>query len=105
LSSRKQRKKNDNSFKYIFSGDLTIKDSTNPLSFDAMVKSENGYLSFSSEFEIDRTEWDIRFGSGKFFTDLGDRTIKDEIKFNAEVFADISDSDEIPVRPLDYQSP
>lgn len=41
-------------------------------------------VNATAEFEIDRTEWDIKYGSGKFFQDLGDKMIYDNfiIKLN-----------------------
>jgi hypothetical protein len=41
-------------------------------------------LKANASFDIDRTEWDIKYGSGKFFQDLGDKMINDAftVKFN-----------------------
>ena len=60
--------------------DLTIKDKTNPVTFE--YKKEGN--TFSGEFTFDRTNYDIKFRSGKFFESLGDKLIYDdvEMKFN-----------------------
>jgi hypothetical protein len=42
-------------------------------------------LLANSEFSIDRTKWDIKYDSGNFFQDLGDRAIKDDIYFNINI--------------------
>ena len=39
------------------------------------------YLA-KAKIKIDRTQWDIRYGSGSFFEDLGDKMILDEIQFD-----------------------
>lgn len=58
---------------YKVTGDLTIKGKTNPVTFDLSL-AEN---SAQTEFQIDRTKYDIRYGSGSFFDNLGDNTIHD----------------------------
>ncbi|MCH8535682.1 MAG: YceI family protein [Flavobacteriaceae bacterium] len=66
---------------YGVSGDMTIKGKTNPIAFDLkMVKGKA-----STEFKIDRTKYDIRYGSGSFFDNLGDKTIYDEFKLMVEL--------------------
>jgi len=56
------------------SGKLTIKGKTHPVTFKA-VQTANGY---QARVVVDRTKYDIRYGSGKFFTSLGDNMIEDE---------------------------
>ena len=69
----------------IVSGDLTIKGITSPVEFKtAMKKAEDG-MWFYSNIIIDRTKYDVRFGSGSFFENLGDRTIFDEITFKVSL--------------------
>jgi len=67
--------------------DLIIKGIANPVEFTTTLKEENDILLASSEFSIDRTKWDIKYDSGNFFEDLGDRAIKDQIYFNIIVTA------------------
>ncbi len=55
------------------SGNLTIKGKTHPVSFEARM-SETGAAAI---IQVDRTLYDVRYGSGKFFDNLGDKTIKD----------------------------
>lgn len=63
---------------YLLSGDLTIKGKTAPVSFPADVIVANGTASIAGTATIDRTIYDVRFGSDKFFQDLGDNVINDE---------------------------
>ena len=63
---------------FLLTGKLTLKGITNGISFPARIhKSESSYHA-TAEISIDRTLWDIRYGSGKFFSDLGDKMIHDE---------------------------
>lgn len=59
---------------YTITGDLTIKGKTAPITFDASLSDDNA----SAEIVVDRTIYDIRYGSGKFFDNLGDKAIYDD---------------------------
>lgn len=61
------------------SGNLTIKGISKQITFPAKVSMADGSFTAEADFNIDRTEWDIKYGSGKFFEDLGDKTIYDDI--------------------------
>jgi len=56
---------------YKVDGNLTIKGITKPVSFDAMVDNGNA----KAKITIDRTQYDIKYGSGSFFDNLGDKAI------------------------------
>jgi len=55
------------------SGKLTIKGKTEDLSFD-VVKEGNAY---AAQLEVDRSKYDVRYGSNSFFDNLGDKAIND----------------------------
>ena len=59
------------------SGVLTIKNNSHPITFNY---TRTGTLEFKAEFKIDRTLYDIRYGSKSFFSDLGDKFIDDEVE-------------------------
>lgn len=61
-------------------GDLTIKDKTHPVEFKATMQNKDDGLWFYTNLTLDRTKYDVRYGSGTFFDNLGDRTIYDEFK-------------------------
>ncbi|MCC7331376.1 MAG: YceI family protein [Flavobacteriales bacterium] len=65
------------------SGNLTIKGITKPIEFSAKIDVKEGKLAAFAELKVDRTLYDIKYGSGKFFDSLGDKTIDDyfTIKF------------------------
>lgn len=85
---------------YMLTADLTIKDKTNTITFPAHIvlvqEDQTNILTATAEFTIDRTLWDIQYGSGSFFDDLGDQVIDDNIVFNIELTAEnIIDQEEI----------
>jgi polyisoprenoid-binding protein YceI len=59
---------------YTVTADLTIKGITNPVTFDMNVTDTTA----STSFKVDRTKFDIKYGSGSFFDNLGDKAISDE---------------------------
>jgi len=68
------------------SGDLTIKGKTKNVSFTTSSSETDGVMSFKSEsFKIDRTDFDIKYKSKKFFDNLKDKFINDEIEISITV--------------------
>ena len=67
-------------------GVLTIKGVANEVSFPAMIETSEGTIHVSGALEIDRTEWDIRYGSDKFFDNLGDAVISDMMTINLDLY-------------------
>lgn len=68
----KQSRKEES--KYIITGDMTIKGITKEITFDAQLAGD----TITSTIEVDRTAFGIKYGSGSFFDNLGDRVIKDK---------------------------
>jgi len=68
---------------YTVKGNLTIKGIKKAITFPATITVADTEVKANAEFDIDRTEWDIKYGSGKFFQDLGDKMINDNftVKF------------------------
>lgn len=64
--------------KFKIDGNLTIKDITHPLSFTATAEVFTDFLHSLGEIVIDRTLYNIRYGSGKFIDNLGDKLIYDD---------------------------
>ncbi|MDX9789715.1 MAG: YceI family protein [Candidatus Kapaibacterium sp.] len=63
------------------SGELTIKGITHDIGFPAVLSFDSNGFKAEADFTIDRSKWDVRYGSGSFFDNLGDATIYDDIKF------------------------
>lgn len=66
---------------------LTIKGITKEVNIIADVDTFNGRMRVQSKFKIDRSRWDIRYGSKSFFSDLGDKAISDVITFEVSLIA------------------
>ncbi|SMG35962.1 YceI family protein [Arenibacter troitsensis] len=59
---------------YEVTGDLTIKGKTNPVTFDISIYGNKA----TATMKVDRSLYDVKYGSGSFFDNLGDKTIYDE---------------------------
>jgi polyisoprenoid-binding protein YceI len=68
---------------YKIVADLTIKGKTNPVKFSAQINSEN--KTATATITVDRSEYDVRYRSGSFFDNLGDKTIYDEFDLEIEL--------------------
>ncbi len=66
---------------YGVTADLTIKGITKPVTFDITVKGNTA----TTAFKVDRTKYDIKYGSGSFFEGLGDKTIYDEFELSVNL--------------------
>ena len=69
-----------NNFEYLFLGELTIKNIIHPISFNGNVTKKSNKYHSKILLSFDRTLWDIKYGSGKFFEELGDKAILDQIE-------------------------
>lgn len=72
---------------YQVGANLTIKGITQPINFLARLGQEGSGVVALADINIDRTIWNIRYGSGKFFQDLGDKTLSDIITFQVTLRA------------------
>ena len=70
---------------YKVEGDLTIKKTTKPIKFIANIKEDGSIIVATADIQIDRSEYDVRYGSGSFFDNLGDKTIYDEFDLSVEL--------------------
>jgi polyisoprenoid-binding protein YceI len=64
--------------KYHVKGDLTIKGITKTIEFPAQVTMLDGKASATASITVDRSEFDVKYGSGSFFDGLGDKMIYDD---------------------------
>ena len=63
---------------YRVSGNITIKDNTEKIKFNALITKGELASTATAAFKLDRTDFDVKYGSGSFFENLGDKTIYDE---------------------------
>jgi polyisoprenoid-binding protein YceI len=68
---------------------LTIKGITHNISFPAQITVSDTQVSARGKFTIDRSKWNVRYGSESFFKNLGDKVIKNEIDFEVNFTADV----------------
>ena len=70
-----------------FSGDLTIKGITNPITFPATSSKDGNNTVYKGTLTVDRSKYNVRYGSKSFFDNLGDKVINDEfiLDFNLVV--------------------
>lgn len=79
---------NDPEGTHMINGTLTIKDIAKPVNFKAKISGDASTLTASTpQFSVDRTEYDIKFKSAKFFSNLQDDFINDEFKLQIDVTA------------------
>ena len=59
---------------YKVTGDLSIKGITKPVTFDVSIYGSKA----TATLKVDRAQYNVKYGSGSFFDNLGDKTIYDE---------------------------
>lgn len=70
------------------SGNLTIKGATNPISFPATIARDgNTVTATAKSIKVDRSKYDVRYGSKSFFADIGDKAIEDEFELGVTLVA------------------
>jgi polyisoprenoid-binding protein YceI len=73
--------------KNTITGNLVIKGISQPISFPAELKVSGKSLTAAGTLIIDRTKWDIKYRSGRFFPELGDKVIRDEFFVDVKLVA------------------
>ena len=68
-------------------GNLTIKGITNPTTFTVVASKDGNDTVYKGTLTIDRSKYNVRYGSKSFFDNLGDKVIYDEftLDFNLVV--------------------
>jgi len=70
---------------YVVKGNLTIKGITNEIEFPATIRITKDQLTATAKILVDRTKFDIKFRSGNFFENLGDKAIEDNFELNVDL--------------------
>ena len=78
----------DNDGGQIFNGNLTIKGITNEVEFSAKLIKQTPLLHAVGKLVFDRSKYNVRFRSGSFFDDLGDKLILDNIEVDINLIAE-----------------
>ena len=66
---------------------MTIKDITHPITFTAELLDIKPSIKAKANLSFDRSKYDVRFRSGKFFENLGDKLILDDINIDVLLVA------------------
>lgn len=67
-------------------GELTLKGATKPIEFKASAgPTLDGKPAAQASVTIDRTEWNILYGSGRFFSRLGGHLVNDDIELHLRI--------------------
>jgi polyisoprenoid-binding protein YceI len=72
---------------YTVKGKLTIKGKTNDIEFPATISNDGKQVTANAKIVVDRTKFDIRYGSKTFFENIGDKAISDEFELTLKLVA------------------
>lgn len=72
---------------YTVKGNLTIKGITQPVEFPASILVDGKTLKATANITVDRTKFDIRYGSKSFFESIGDKAIYDDFTLSLQLVA------------------
>lgn len=73
--------------KYHVTGDITIKGTTKSIEFPVEISMIGSKAVASASITIDRSEFDVKYGSGSFFDGLGDKMIYDDFTLDVTLVA------------------
>ncbi|MFY9309324.1 MAG: YceI family protein [Bacteroidia bacterium] len=77
------KKEND----YDVTGKLTIKGITNEITFPAKIKMDEKTMVVIAKITVNRTKYDIKYGSASFFESIGDKAISDDFELDVNLVA------------------
>jgi polyisoprenoid-binding protein YceI len=72
---------------YMVTADLTIKGITKEITFPAIIVVKGKTVTANADFNIDRTKYDIKYGSKSFFEGIGDKAIDNDFNIKVRVVA------------------
>ena len=75
---------------YNVSGNVSIKGVSQPIAFPATIDMKDGKATAKASITLDRTKFGVRYGSNKFFDNLGDRVISDNFDVTVNVVGTVS---------------
>jgi len=70
------------------SGNMTIKGITKAITFPAQIVVSSGKVSATASIILDRTDYNIKFGSKKFFESIGDKAIYDDFNLTISLVSE-----------------
>lgn len=85
LTIKKVTPKDGNNYDVV--ADLKIKGISNEVTFPAVITKDAANLTATAAFKINRTKYDIKYRSGNFFENLGDKAISDDFEVEVNIAA------------------
>ena len=79
--------------KYKVAGELTIKETTKSIKFNANVDKSGSEYTATADITIDRSEYNVKYGSGSFFDNLGDKVIYDDFTLSVNLVSGTTTGD------------
>ncbi|MEO9476410.1 MAG: YceI family protein [Cyclobacteriaceae bacterium] len=73
--------------KFDVTGDVTIKGTTQTINFPVQIVETGDKIIGTAAIVIDRSKFGVKYGSGSFFDDLGDKTIYDDFELSVKIEA------------------
>ena len=83
----------ENEPNFTVKGNLILKGISKNISFPAKIDFTDHSMHAHARFSLDRTDWNIKYGSGKFFDDLGDKMIYDDFELELDIKAEKLDQE------------
>lgn len=74
---------------YDITGKLTIKGITQEIRFPAVIKVTDNLVITVAKITVDRTKFDIKYGSASFFESIGDKAIDNDFVLDVNVVAEV----------------
>ncbi len=75
---------------YTVTGNVSIKGISQPVTFPATIDLSDGTATAKAVVTLDRTKFNVRYGSKKFFDNLGDKVISDNFDVTVNLVGEIS---------------
>lgn len=75
---------------YNVTGNVSIKGISQPITFPATIDLSEGTATAKAVVTLDRTKFNVRYGSNKFFDNLGDKVISDNFDVTVNLVGEIS---------------
>jgi polyisoprenoid-binding protein YceI len=72
---------------HVVAGKITIKGITKDITFPAKVSGDGKSVTIDGDVVLDRSQFDVRFGSETFFGSLGDKAINNDMKLKLHIVA------------------
>lgn len=70
------------------SGNMTIKGITKAITFPAQISVAGGKVTATASITLDRTDYNIKYGSKKFFESIGDKAIYDDFALTVSLVSE-----------------